>query len=66
MTSCFQRYFILSCLNQCTLHHYETLCNISLYSVNFQGGWENDETVTEAACREALEEAGVKGIVRVS
>ncbi|XP_031276674.1 nudix hydrolase 12, mitochondrial-like isoform X1 [Pistacia vera] len=29
-----------------------------------KGGWENDETVIEAACREALEEAGVKGILR--
>ncbi|KAK7380695.1 hypothetical protein VNO78_33210 [Psophocarpus tetragonolobus] len=29
-----------------------------------KGGWEDDETVTEAACREALEEAGVKGIIR--
>ncbi|WVZ05787.1 hypothetical protein V8G54_019133 [Vigna mungo] len=29
-----------------------------------KGGWEDDETVTEAACREALEEAGVKGILR--
>ncbi|CAJ1953311.1 unnamed protein product [Sphenostylis stenocarpa] len=29
-----------------------------------KGGWEDDETVAEAACREALEEAGVKGIVR--
>ncbi|KAI4348400.1 hypothetical protein L6164_009127 [Bauhinia variegata] len=29
-----------------------------------KGGWENDETVIEAACREALEEAGVKGIPR--
>ncbi|KAB1999412.1 hypothetical protein ES319_D12G160500v1 [Gossypium barbadense] len=28
-----------------------------------KGGWENDETVHEAACREALEEAGVKGIL---
>ncbi|GLT75393.1 hypothetical protein SLA2020_471240 [Shorea laevis] len=26
-----------------------------------KGGWENDETDREAACREALEEAGVKG-----
>lgn len=26
-----------------------------------KGGWENDETVHEAACREAFEEAGVKG-----
>ncbi|KAG5252693.1 bZIP transcription factor family protein [Salix suchowensis] len=29
-------------------------------SKNMQGGWENDETVEEAA-REALEEAGVRG-----
>nr|XP_017244422.1 PREDICTED: nudix hydrolase 13, mitochondrial isoform X3 [Daucus carota subsp. sativus] len=29
-----------------------------------KGGWENDETVEEAACREALEEAGVKGIIK--
>lgn len=26
-----------------------------------KGGWENDETVEEAATREAIEEAGVKG-----
>lgn len=26
-----------------------------------KGGWEDDETLEEAACREALEEAGVKG-----
>ncbi|KAJ6850469.1 nudix hydrolase 13, mitochondrial-like [Iris pallida] len=29
-----------------------------------KGGWENDETVEEAACREALEEAGVMGNIR--
>ncbi|KAI9121528.1 hypothetical protein K1719_008561 [Acacia pycnantha] len=29
-----------------------------------KGGWEDDETVLEAACRETLEEAGVKGIPR--
>ncbi|KAF7819329.1 nudix hydrolase 12, mitochondrial [Senna tora] len=29
-----------------------------------KGGWEDDETVMEAACREVLEEAGVKGILR--
>ncbi|XP_024933475.3 nudix hydrolase 13, mitochondrial isoform X2 [Ziziphus jujuba] len=29
-----------------------------------KGGWEDDENVLEAACREALEEAGVKGILR--
>ncbi|KAJ3697211.1 hypothetical protein LUZ61_000916 [Rhynchospora tenuis] len=28
-----------------------------------KGGWENDETIYEAACREVLEEAGVKGII---
>ncbi|XP_074293934.1 nudix hydrolase 13, mitochondrial [Silene latifolia] len=28
-----------------------------------KGGWENDETVHEAASREALEEAGVRGIL---
>ncbi|KAI4339481.1 hypothetical protein MLD38_024423 [Melastoma candidum] len=27
------------------------------------GGWEDDESVEEAACREAFEEAGVKGIL---
>lgn len=26
-----------------------------------QGGWENDETVQDAAIREAVEEAGVRG-----
>ncbi|KAJ6326407.1 hypothetical protein OIU78_013497 [Salix suchowensis] len=28
-----------------------------------KGGWEDDETLDEAACREAIEEAGVKGIL---
>ncbi|KAJ4720350.1 Nudix hydrolase [Melia azedarach] len=28
-----------------------------------KGGWEDDETIGEAACREALEEAGVKGLL---
>lgn len=27
----------------------------------WKGGWENDETVEEAALREAVEEAGVRG-----
>lgn len=31
-----------------------------------QGGWELDESVEEAACRESLEEAGVLGIIEVS
>ena len=34
-------------------------------SFEWQGGWENDETVEEAARREALEEAGVRGILGV-
>lgn len=29
-----------------------------------KGGWENDESVQEAACREAFEEAGVRGIIK--
>ncbi|XP_074564556.1 nudix hydrolase 12, mitochondrial-like [Curcuma longa] len=29
-----------------------------------KGGWEKDETASEAACREALEEAGVRGILQ--
>ena len=33
---------------------------------SFQGGWENDETVEEAAVREAIEEAGVRGDLMVS
>ncbi|KAK3038943.1 hypothetical protein RJ639_027428 [Escallonia herrerae] len=28
-----------------------------------KGGWENDETVEEAAAREAVEEAGVRGVL---
>ncbi|KAL5203825.1 hypothetical protein ABZP36_008696 [Zizania latifolia] len=28
-----------------------------------KGGWEDDESIGEAACREAFEEAGVKGII---
>lgn len=34
-------------------------------SFDYQGGWEDDETIREAACREAFEEAGVKGILGV-
>jgi 8-oxo-dGTP pyrophosphatase MutT (NUDIX family) len=38
------------------------LLNITLFC---QGGWEDDENVFEAASREALEEAGVKGTLNV-
>lgn len=34
-------------------------------SLLLQGGWEDDESIDEAACREAFEEAGVKGIISV-
>lgn len=37
-----------------------------MFSFYVQGGWEDDETLEEAACREALEEAGVKGKLNVS
>ncbi|AQK57679.1 Nudix hydrolase 13 mitochondrial [Zea mays] len=30
-----------------------------------KGGWEDDESIDEAASREAFEEAGVKGIISV-
>lgn len=29
-----------------------------------KGGWETDETAEEAACREAMEEAGVRGLLK--
>ena len=35
-------------------------------SFDYQGGWEDDETIDEAALREAFEEAGVRGILSVS
>lgn len=38
---------------------------MSMPSLDYQGGWEDDETIGEAACREAFEEAGVKGILSV-
>lgn len=33
---------------------------------NLQGGWETDESKTEAALRETVEEAGVVGTIEVS
>lgn len=33
--------------------------------LNYQGGWELDETIEEAASRETMEEAGVLGVVGV-
>ena len=34
--------------------------------LNYQGGWELDETIEQAAMRETMEEAGVLGHVAVS
>jgi hypothetical protein len=39
---------------------------VSLKSVPWQGGWEDDEDVYQVASREAMEEAGVKGVINVS
>ena len=33
--------------------------------IDYQGGWELDETIKQAASRETYEEAGVKGNVEV-
>lgn len=41
------------------------LVNFPLWNSG-QGGWENDETVKEAAMREAVEEAGVRGDLKVN
>lgn len=35
------------------------------FALLLKGGWENDETVEEAAVREAIEEAGVRGDLMV-
>ena len=38
---------------------------LMIFNLLMQGGWENDETVEEAAAREAIEEAGVRGDIVV-
>lgn len=38
---------------------------IMIMHVLIQGGWENDESIEDAALRETVEEAGVVGIVEV-
>ena len=40
-------------------------CDVAGLVSSVQGGWEDDESVEEAACREAFEEAGVKGTINV-
>ena len=37
----------------------------ALTACSWQGGWEDDEDVYQAASREAMEEAGVKGVINV-
>ena len=39
--------------------------SLTTVSAMLQGGWEDDESIDEAACREAFEEAGVKGVISV-
>jgi 8-oxo-dGTP pyrophosphatase MutT (NUDIX family) len=41
------------------------ICSVRFAVFMLQGGWENDETVEEAAAREAVEEAGVRGDIVV-
>ncbi|CAK9152201.1 unnamed protein product [Ilex paraguariensis] len=41
---------------------YHVICNIIPIILDI-GGWEGDETVEEAAAREATEEAGVRGVL---
>ena len=57
-----QRFVFFSWINCSFWWTFETN---HLFCVIVQGGWEDDETVLEAASREAMEEAGVKGILRV-
>ena len=39
---------------------------IFFFTLMLQGGWETDETAEEAAARETMEEAGVKGELQAS
>ena len=39
---------------------------IKFFLQHWQGGWERDESVSAAAARETLEEAGVRGVLEVA
>uniref|UniRef100_K3ZXL2 Nudix hydrolase domain-containing protein n=1 Tax=Setaria italica TaxID=4555 RepID=K3ZXL2_SETIT len=72
---CFIWLILLPCICRCIPFRYRDIKDeqkklVEVLMINSQsgpgllfpkGGWENDETVEEAAAREAIEEAGVRG-----
>ncbi|KAH0453336.1 hypothetical protein IEQ34_017660 [Dendrobium chrysotoxum] len=66
VVGCIPYKFDVNCSSNDLLHSLEVLVISSQkgYGMMFpKGGWESDETVKQAASREALEEAGVQGNV---
>jgi len=61
----FPKVHSLSSLLYCCLHEIMLSYILNVALLCCQGGWEDDETKEEAACREAFEEAGVKGKLKV-
>ncbi|KAK8967329.1 hypothetical protein KSP40_PGU001403 [Platanthera guangdongensis] len=64
VVGCIPYKFDLNCSSCDLLRSMEVLVISSQkgYGMMFpKGGWESDETIKQAACREALEEAGVQG-----
>ncbi|KAK8930478.1 hypothetical protein KSP39_PZI016875 [Platanthera zijinensis] len=64
VVGCIPYKFNINCTDDDLLHALEVLVISSQkgYGMMFpKGGWESDETIKQAASREALEEAGVQG-----
>lgn len=60
--------FLTSYSNSFSIYRMILLLNLIIRNkclFDNQGGWEMDESIKEAALRETLEEAGVRGIVEV-